>query len=403
MPPDSPLRLAIVAGHPVQYISPWLSRLARHPDLSLKVFYLWDLGVSAAADPGFGRAVQWDIPMLEGYEHQFSRNRASQPGNENFFGYINPDLPQQLAAWEPDAILLMNYAFFTYIALLLDPRFWRLPFLFRGDSHNLGRRADLRSRISAALRALIFSRFAAFLVAGDANRAYYRSSGVPASKLFMGRHAVDNTRFRLASETATGQARTLRHVLGINDETVILFVGKFVPVKRPLDLLEAFALLPPERRSGARLVYVGDGPLRQTLVARAAELGLSGVEILPFQNQSRMPTIYSLGDLLVLPSQSETWGLVVNEAMNLDCPAVVSDHVGCGHDLVLHGETGWVFPTGDVRALARCLQEALEDPERLRRIGRQAGVHVARFSYDGITDSLVQALRFSLRRRPAAG
>ena len=65
-----------------------------------------------------------DLPLLEGYEYQIIRNKSKRPGNQNFFGYINPDLSPQLAAWRPDAILLMNYAFLTYILLLLDPRFW---------------------------------------------------------------------------------------------------------------------------------------------------------------------------------------------------------------------------------------------------------------------------------------
>ena len=76
-------RLAIVAGHPVQYISPWLSGLADKAGIELKVFYLWDLGVSSAKDPGFGMPLQWDIPLLEGYPYQFIPNRASKPGNRS--------------------------------------------------------------------------------------------------------------------------------------------------------------------------------------------------------------------------------------------------------------------------------------------------------------------------------
>lgn len=396
-------RLAIVASHPVQYISPWLVQLAARGDLELRVFYLWDLGVSSAPDPGFGQPLRWDIPMLEGYDHQFVANRAPDPGNHHFFGYINPGIVGAVRAWRPDAILLMNYAFLSYLLLLLDPRLWGTPFLFRGDSHDLGRSDSARSRLMRLLRSLLFRRFAAFLVAGNANHSYYRACGVPNARLFMGRHAVDNARFLAAAPQAARQARELRQQLGIGSERVILFVGKFVAIKRPLDLVRAYGALPQELITGSRLVFVGDGPLLEPLRELADSLGLRGVHVLPFQNQSMMPAIYSLGDLLVLPSQSETWGLVVNEAMNLDCPAIVSDHVGCSHDLVLPGETGWVFTTGDVQGLSRCLAEALAEPERLAAMGRQARRHVARFSYEGLTASLLQALgRLLPRRAPAA-
>jgi glycosyltransferase involved in cell wall biosynthesis len=393
------VRLAIVAGHPVQYISPWLNALAKRKSIELKVFYLWDLGVSSAMDPGFGRPLQWDIPLLEGYGYEFIPNRAKRPGNNHFFGYMNPGLAPSLAAWRPDAILLMNYAFLTYVLLLLDPRFWKVPFLFRGDSHDLGRKKGLRNRIHQLFRSLLFRRFQAFLVVGNANYNYYRANGVPTSKLFMGRHAVDNRRFQDAAEEAAHKAHFLRDSLGIGQEIVILFVGKFVSVKRPLDLLTAYAHLPAELIDSSRIVFVGDGPLRQSIIDRAADLSLKGVCFLPFQNQSMMPAVYSMGDVLVLPSQSETWGLVVNEAMNLACPAIVSDHVGCSHDLVVHGQTGWVFPTGDLQALRQCLFDALRDPAHLGQIGGQALRHVTHFSYDGITASMDQALQKVCRKK----
>jgi len=274
--------LAIVAGHPVQYISPWLSELADKAGIELKVFYLWDLGVSSAKDPGFDRPLQWDIPLLEGYTYQFIPNRASKPGNSHFFGYINPGLPSNLAAWRPDAILLMNYAFLTYVLLLLDPRFWKVPFIFRGDSHNLNRTPSLKDRISMLFRNLLFRRFAAFLVVGKANYHYYRDAGVPASKLFTGLHAVDNARFIDAKTSAVLKAGELRKNLGINREIVIIFVGKFVEVKRPLDLLIACAQLPPHLLRTAKIVFVGDGPLKETIRRKAERLGLDGVLFLPF-------------------------------------------------------------------------------------------------------------------------
>lgn len=377
----------------MQYISPWLNGLAEKAGIDLKAFYLWDLGVSTAEDPGFGRPLQWDIPLLDGHDYQFVRNKAKRPGNNHFFGYINPELSRSLADWRPDAILLMNYAFLTYILLLLDPRFWTTPFLFRGDSHNLNRKRTIRSRLNHICRSLLFKRFAAFLVVGRANYQYYRRNSVPTSKLFIAPHAVDNDRFAAAGETAIVQAKALRDHLGIHQELVILFVGKFVIEKRPLDLLNAYARLPAELINKSRIVFVGEGHLLESIARLANELHLDGVHFLPFQNQTMMPAVYSMGDVLVLPSESETWGLVVNEAMNLACPAIVTDRVGCAHDLVVPGHTGWVYGTGNLEALTQCLAHALKDPEHLREFGENARRHVRNFSYDGLTASLQEALK----------
>jgi glycosyltransferase involved in cell wall biosynthesis len=113
----------------------------------------------------------------------------------------------------------------------------------------------------------------------------------------------------------------------------------------------------------------------------------------PFQNQSQMPKVYTTGDVLVLPSESETWGLAVNEAMNLGRPAIVSTHVGCGPDLIIEGETGWVFPAGDIEALTALLKQILMlDTEALRRMGKAVRDRVGGYSLEAATAGLKRAL-----------
>lgn len=100
----------------------------------------------------------------------------------------------------------------------------------------------------------------------------------------------------------------------------------------------------------------------------AAEAGIPA-HFHGFANQSELPAIYAAADVIVLPSDArETWGLVINEAMACGVPAVVSDTVGCGPDLVERGLTGAVFPLGDLAALARGINSVLAfDRDRTRR------------------------------------
>lgn len=378
-------RLAIVTTHPVQYYAPWFRHLANEVDL--RVFYLWDFGVTEQVDRGFGQAVRWDVPLLDGYAHEFVPNRAKRPGTHHFWGIDNPTLPERLRAFGPDAVLCVGYNYATFARLLLGRR-W--PLLLRGDSHRLVPRRGLKAWVNQRILRVVFSRFSAFLSVGAANRDYLRQHGVGEDRIYFSPHAIDNARF-LGASSAVEDARRWRSELGIPaDRTVILFVGKFEEKKRPLDLLAAF------RRAGlssAALLFVGAGKLEASL--REAASGVPDVYFAPFQNQTAMPRTYAAGDLLVLPSfgPSETWGLCVNEAMCLARPAVVSTHVGCGRDLVVPGETGFVFPAGDVSALAGCLTEAVADPARLARMGAAARTRVQSYSYDEATRGLLDALK----------
>jgi len=386
------IRLAVVISHPIQYYAPWFQELAQEPGLLLRVFYLWDFGVSRQRDRGFGQSLQWDIPLLEGYDYTFVANAARDPGTHHVAGLDNPTLVGELLRWRPDAVLLFGYAYRSHLRLLLVPRLWSVPLILRGDSHQLAPRSGIKPRLAKLLRKLLFRRFAAGLPVGQANAAWMAQSGIPRRRQFLTPHAVDNVRFQAAASEAEQAARAWRQQLGIPAAApVVLFAGKFEAKKRPLDLLAAFAAL---HHPTAVLVFVGAGPLEAELQRRGAALAPGRVILQGFQNQSTMPRTYALADLVVLPSfgSGETWGLCINEAMNLARPVLVSSHVGCGPDLVIHGKTGWIFPASDRGSLQAALAEALRDRQRLKAMGQAAREWIDHFSYAAATAGLLRAL-----------
>jgi glycosyltransferase involved in cell wall biosynthesis len=393
----SPPRLAIVLSHPTQYYSPWFRWLRGRTDLEFRVFYLWDFGVRATHDPQFDATFAWDIDLLSGYEHEFVRNAARHPSSLHFRGLYNPRLFSRLKAWRPDAILLFGYAYVTHQLLVAWARLHRVPLIFRGDSHFIGRPVPPRSA-RLALR-LLYAQFAAFTYVGAANRDYFRTLGVPPRKLFFAPHAVDQTLFNPSRPEPHAAAAALRIQLGIAPKTkVVLFAGKFVPAKQPRELLLAFLAL---RASDAALVFVGDGDERDSLreIARHAPRGT--VHFLPFANQSEMPSRYLLADIFALPSRGlyETWGLAVNEAMHMGVPALVSDRVGCQRDLVTNGETGWVFRAEDPAHLRDRLGTALAaNPAALKPA---VAARISGYNYARTSAGLIEALEFSCTRDAA--
>jgi glycosyltransferase involved in cell wall biosynthesis len=385
-------RLAVVTTHPIQYYAPWFRRIAARPGLDLRVFYLWDFGVAEHEDEGFRRTVRWDVPLLDGYASEFVPNVSRRPATRGFRGIDNPGLPAALRSFDPAAVLCIGYKNATFFRLMLRRPLGRVPLLHRGDSHRLVPRRGLSAGLRRRVLSLLFRRFRAFLYVGAANRDYLRMHGVPDERLFFCPHAVDNDRFSADPDATRAAALAWRRELGIPaDKAVVLFAGKLEEKKRPLDLLRAFARAAVP---GGALLFVGNGHLDEA-VRREAAL-VPHVYFAPFQNQSVMPRTYAAGDVVVLPSfgSGETWGLCVNEAQCLARPVVVSTHVGCAADLVTPGETGWVFPAGDVDALAGCLREALADRSRLRAVGEAGRERVRRYSYGAATDGLVDALKW---------
>jgi glycosyltransferase involved in cell wall biosynthesis len=199
-----------------------------------------------------------------------------------------------------------------------------------------------------------------------------------------------------AARATAEAARALRTRLEIAPEArVVLFAGKLLPFKRPLDAVEACALL---RRQGlpVEMMVAGSGLLESEMSARARTLGLP-LHGLGFQNQTQMPAAYAAADMLVLPSSQETWGLVANEALACGRPVVVSDACGCAPDLAGDGSAGRVFPAGDVPALARAIESLLGEPPAAEAIRRRS----ERFSLDAAAEGILEAAAYAAGgRRP---
>jgi len=371
------LRLAIIVSHPIQYYVPLYRRLAKRKDVEIKVFFTWHGAESPILDQGFKKEVAWDIPLRDGYEFEVVPNISRKPGTHHFWGLQNPRLLSAVLEWQPDAVFLTGYAYASHLKAMHAFFTRSVPLLFRGDSHLLNQTGGLHWVMKRMVLRRIYRWSAACLYVGKHNRDYYRAFGVPEEKLFSCPHSIEVDRFANPSDELEIQATAWRTELGIKDNhIVLLFAGKFEDKKRPLALMRA---VKDHDDSNVMLVMVGDGELGDQ-VRQIAQSAPDRFRVLPFQNQSRMPLVYRLGDLFVLPSvYNETWGLAVNEAIACGRPVLVSDMVGCAPDLVKPGRTGEIFHAddwGDFRGkLKKTLQIAVNaDRSGLISFARQFDV-----------------------------
>lgn len=392
-------RLAIISTHPIQYYAPIFKALAASKAVRPRVFFTWSQTASGAvSDPGFGRTVEWDIPLLDGYEFEFVPNVARRPHTDHFRGLRNPALIPCIESWRPQAVLVFGWNFVSHLRALRHFR-GRVPVFFRGDSTLLNNRPDLRTRARRMLLRWIYRHVDVAIAVGSNNTDYFRWCGVPDERIAFAPHAIDTVRFDdgdgLHEARAAEQLRNLRIPGG---ERVLLFAGKFIPEKDPALLLRAFM----QAQAPGHLVLVGNGPLEAEL--RELCSGRNNVHFLPFQNQQAMPSIYRLGSTYILPSRSETWGLALNEAMASGRSVIASTRVGACKDLVREGITGWTFESGNIQQLAAVIREALTCPEHvLQGMGKAARAESSRWSIEAAADGIARAVNgFVDEKLPAA-
>ncbi len=382
-------------------MSPLLRRMARHPQIDLQVAYCSLRGAQSAYDPDFATAVQWDVPLLDGYNWVETPNIGT--GTESFLGLCNPDLWRIIRRGNFDAVLChTGYLKASFWIAFLASRLSSSVFLFGTDANSLAPRDSLSWKVTLkrVLWPRIFSLADQIIVPSSRTRDLMRSLGFAEDRITLTPYCVDNDWW--TAQSARVDRAAMRSAWRVEpDSTVVLFCAKLQPWKRPGDLLEAFAAT---RISGAVLVFAGDGPLRQTLYQRALDLGIADrVRFLGFVNQSALPAVYKAADLMVLPSEYEPFAVVVNEASCCGCPVAASDCVGATTDLIAPVNPDFVFPCGDVPALTEILQRALSDPSELARRGQDALRRVqswsARENICGVLEAVEQALSRTRAKR----
>lgn len=382
-------RLAIITTHPIQYNAPLFKLLAERKKITIKVFYTWGNTVlEKKFDPGFQKNIEWDIPLLEGYDHSFVENIAANKGSHHFRGIDNPTLIEEIKTWNADAVLIYGWSFKSHLKAM---RYFKekLPVFFRGDSTLLDKKQNFRSLLKKYFLRWVYRHVDTAFYVGNNNKAYFIEHGLKESQLVFAPHAIDNKRF---VNIAKSQWRNQFAIP--QDAIVFLFAGKLEPKKDPGILLEVFIEL---NLQDTYLLIAGNGVLETPLKQRVLSLPEAikkRIFLLPFQNQQAMPMLYNACDVFVLPSQGpgETWGLAVNEAMACGKAVLVSDKCGCAKDLVMNEKNGFTFQSGNKEDLKEKILLMVSSKNRLNEMGSQSLSIINEWNFEKVAAAIEAAV-----------
>lgn len=379
-------KLVIITTHPIQYNAPLFRLLSERKRISVKVIYTWEQSKNHVYDAQFGLQRSWDIPLLEGYEYEFVKNISLTPDSNKFWGVINPGLYRKIKKEKFDAVLVYRWSLWSHF-FLLQCLGKKQRLFFRGDSHLLQKGKGFKQFLKDHFLRLVYRNVTKAFVVGTHNRHYMHFYGLANNQLVYAPNVVDNKRFRNNSNELEAMALKEREALGISNDTVVfLYAGKFYELKHLDLLINAFKLLKGEHY---RLLLTGNGKQEQWL----RDIAENDKRILfqSFRNQTEMPLLYRIGDVFVLPSKSETWGLGVNEAMACGRAAIVSDQCGCAPDLIVQDKNGYVFKSNDQESLLQCLSK-VTTKAKAKQMGEHALSFINQFSLEKVAEAIEETV-----------
>src|SRR5579884_1024478 len=328
-------RLVVVTEIIAPYRIPVFNALAKLSDVDLHVIFLSETDTSLRQWSIYKEEIQFSYEVLPAWRVRL--------GGHNFL--LNRGVGRALSKCGPDIVVCGGYSYIASWQALAWAKWRRTPFVLWTESTDRDQRRALFP-VEFVKRSFIRA-CDGFLVPGKASLNYLVSLGAAADRVFVAPNAVDVARFTLAAERAKHDVEAIRANLKL-PQRFFLFIGRLIPAKGIFDLCEAYSQLPEDLRREVGLVYVGDGAARSELERRVTTVTPGSIRVVRFTQRDDLANFYALAQALVLPTHSDTWGLVVNEAMACGLPIITTDVAGCADDLIIEDWNGRIVPVKDV-------------------------------------------------------
>jgi glycosyltransferase involved in cell wall biosynthesis len=372
-------KIAIITTHPIQYQVPLFKELSKN-NIITHVFYASKHGIkSLKKDKEFNIKFNWDIGsnMLKGYKSFFSNN---QKYDINDFRLSFNKLSFFLKKEKYDALIILGWNNLHYLKAFWYAKKYNIKTILRVETNLKSNIFFLKRYIKQLILIFFFSYFDYFLSIGKLNKTFYLHHGVNKKKIFDAPYFVDNNFFK------NKKNHILKKKLNLSEKKIILFVGKLIDRKKPLDFLKLASLC--AKKKNVHFIMIGDGNLKKKCVQFINKKKLKNINIVGFLNQKKLAEYYSIGDLFIMTSDYETWGLTINEAMASNLPVISSDKCGAHIDLIKNYKTGFVYPSGDVLSLYKKLNFILDDRQLLVEMKKNIKNIISKYTVKKTIDSI---------------
>lgn len=382
-------RVAWISTHPIQYQIPLYKKLSQCEEIDFTVIYYNDFTARSFKDEEFGIKIKWDTSMLEGYKYIILKNLNNHINKISFWSPIIWGVFSLITKKQFDTIVIQGWNHYANFLIILYAKLSGIVVILRCEAtDHFENSTGLRKLIKEWVLRIVLKNVDKFLAIGSHNKNFYLKRRVDSAKIFWAPYCVDENFFESHSDALS--LSELKQELHIDcGSPTILYASKFTKRKRAEDLLNAYNKLKDPKPN---LLFVGVGEEELRLRELSLKMCLNKVKFLGFKNQNELVDLYAISDIFVLPSVNETWGLVINEAMNSGCAIVASDKVGAAADLIKPKINGYIFKSKDIPELICAIEFCLRDNNYIK-MGQESSKLIKSFSIDSCAEGVLKSIR----------
>lgn len=376
-------RVAIFTTHLIQYQIPLFKKLAKIIDLH--VFFGSKQGLSSYHDKDFNKKIKWNIPLIKGYKYSILKN-SNKNSLDSFF--FNSSGIKQAIKKNFDKVIILGWNNIFYLKTFFWCLYYSSEIIIRSENNLYKKQTLFKKILKVIILRIFFKMINAFISIGSLNEEFYKHYGVKKNKIFRAPYSVDDNFFKknkVQNKQIWKKNNNIR-----NQAKIFLFVGKLIKRKRVLDLIKVAQS--KKLNKNAHFLIIGDGPLKKKILQKINNLKLNNISILGFKSQNQLKFYYSLADVLILPSEYETWGLVINEAMSAGVPCIVSDSCGAAKDMIIKYKTGFKYKNGNINQLIKLINLIINNKNILFDLKKNTFLYSRKFSLNKTVEGFLNAI-----------
>ena len=303
--------------------------------------------------------------------------------------FFNPAIVYKLIKYSPDVIIIGGYHHPSSLLALSYARLFRKRVILWCESNKYDYRGN--HPIKEAYKRWFVRNCSGYIAAGEASFEYLIYLGAAAGKIWIAPNAVDNDYFSRQCNKHRHTKEAFKQSKGYPDK-LLLYVGRLIDLKGILDLLKVFQIISSEQLD-LGLLLIGSGRGQERYKEFCKMNNIKNVFFEGFVHQEELPLYYAACDIFVLPTHSDPWGLVLNEAMACKLPVVSSDAAGAAQNLIVNGKNGYIFRKGDIYQLAAYLKEILKDEQTRAKMGKASSDIINNYSPLKCAQGFIRAIR----------
>ncbi len=369
-------RVALITTIISPYRIPVFNVIARKLEREFKVFFFSEMGKHRSWKIQYEK-IKFTYEVLQGF--CFGKNK-------DFPVFFNPLIFKKLKGFNPDVVIIGGYNHPSSILTLFYSRIFGKRLILWCESNKYDSR--LYSKWRESYKKWFIRNCTEFIVPGTASFEYLISYGVFPDKIWIAPNAVDNEFFTEECDEVIKNVKDFKRKKGY-PERIILYVGRLVDKKGIMDLLKAYSLL-TNNKEGIGLVLVGKGKDENKYRRFCKNEKLRSVFFEGFVPQKKIPLYYAVADIFVLPTYSDTWGLVLNEAMACKLPIISTSVAGASYDLVYNGKNGYTYSKGNIKGLFDMLKKMFNE-DRIK-MGKESFNIIQNFSPEKCALGFIKAI-----------